>query len=155
MNTQKELLLIKTSQPSLGVDASKRYLYLDLDVPITEYNERAIVTPNSHFEICNGKHKYIRIKSLSTNKCIYRLCCAESAQQFTNDYIALTIGSIAKLGVKKELQDKSPLVEITRSWWLPFFWYHSFHATRISMRLGILSIVLGLIGIFISILSLI
>ena len=155
MNTQKELLLIKTSQPSLGVDASKRYLYLDLDVPITEYNERGIVTPNSHNEICKGKSKYIKIKSLSTNKCIYRLCCAESAQEFTNDYIALTIGSIAKLGVKKELQNKSTFVEISMSWWLPFFWYHPFHATRISMRLGILSIVLGLISIFISILSLI
>ena len=147
MNMQKELLLIKQSEPALGVDESKRYLYLNLEVPITEYNERVIVTPTSHYEICKGKRKYVKIKSRLTNKSIYRLCCAESAIEFTDDYVALAIDSIAKLGVKKELQEGSSLVEISRSWWLPFFWYHPFHATRVSMRIGIISTILGLISL--------
>lgn len=147
MNMPKELLLIKTSQPKLGVDESKRILYLDLEVPITEYNERVIVTPTSHDEICRGKRKYIKIKSRLTNKTIYRLCCAESAIEFTDDYVALTFESIAKLGIKKEFQKESTMVEVSRSWWLPFFWHHPFHATRVSMRIGIISTILGLLSL--------
>ena len=42
-------------------------------------------------------------------------------------------------------------VTVTKSWWFPFYWYHSYSATRVSFRMGIIAIAISIAGIIISI----
>lgn len=76
---------------------------------------------------------------------------AETAQGFTDKYAALTINSVAKLGVKSELHKNQVEINISRSNWLFYFWNHPFHVTRVSMRIGILSLIASIISIILAI----
>lgn len=156
MKLSKKVLIVtkQNENHNKGLCSENRVLYLDLDFPILEWNENVIVIPSLHRQLCRGNNKYIKITSEASGKSIYRSCFGLNAKNFTNEYIALTSDSVRKLKLSKEHSKGEVTVCIKSSWWLPFFWYHPFHATRISMRIGVISVIIGLVGVILSIISL-
>lgn len=92
-------------------------------------------------KICRGKRK------------IYRKYVAKSPKGLTKDYIVLSLNACQQLGIKRYDIDKE--VRVTKSWWFPFYWYHSNSATRVSFRVGLISLFIGLLGIGLGVLSII
>ena len=64
---------------------------------------------------------------------------------FNSDHVALTHNSIRLLNGDDENPDSIKQVTISKGCRFLYYWNHPYHATRISMRLGMLSIVLTII----------
>lgn len=157
MKLSRFLLVISKNGTSIGVDTTKRLLNLGSDIILSEYDECAVMMPTLYDRICNRKtdddnkkidvNKYIKVTYQGNS--IYRLCRGEIANGLNKDHIALTSASIRKLRATGDHRIDSITVEVTQSWWywFPFYWYHPFHATRIAMRVGILSLIAGVASI--------
>ncbi len=81
---------------------------------------------------------------------IYRKFSSISKSGFNGDSVALTYSSIRMLTDKSVSALLGGKVTVSKSNRHLFFWNHPFHATRVSYRLGLVSIVLGLLSIGIS-----
>lgn len=90
-------------------------------------------------KICRGKRK------------IYRKYVAKSPKGLTKDYIVLSLNACQQLGIKR--YDINKEVTVVKSYWFPYYWYHSNSATRISFRVGLISMFIGLLGVVLSVVS--
>lgn len=146
----KQLLLIKLGETESGVNEDNKVLYINPYDSMAELDNRVLVYSKTHCSICRNKSNFVKIKSDKSKRSIYRICTAQAAKGFGKNYAALTINSMHKLEVEKAFKKGEDVdISISRTWWLPFYWNHPFHATRISMRIGLISIILGLIGILV------
>lgn len=69
----------------------------------------------------------------------------------TGKYAALNYSSLYELVDDKPDTIKGHTVQISKGRRLPYYWYHPFHATRISFRLGFISIVFAAVSLLLSI----
>ena len=105
---------------------------------------------------CRNRLSVVKIYSSMTGKSIYR-------QYVLNpNFSGLTVGDIALNPASiRELCgpgfDNSDIVgkdvEVSKGCTFNYYWHHPFHATRISMKLGLISILLALVSIAISLLA--
>jgi hypothetical protein len=101
----------------------------------------------------DNSQKRLSIVKISANgKVIYRAYRGVSATDFLKDYVALTPNSIMLLNDKAGNEPKE--VEVSKGCIFPFYWYHPDKAVRISFKLGLVSLLMGVISIVISIIGL-
>lgn len=67
--------------------------------------------------------------------------------------IGLTMSSIRYFGTDNDRVLGQSLL-VNKGWWFPYYWSHPFHATRISCRLGVISLGLGILSLLLGFLSL-
>lgn len=91
------------------------------------------------------------VKICRCDRKIYRKYVAKSPTGLKKDDIVISLNASQQLGIKKEDTDK--YVCVMKSYWLPFYWYHSNSATRISFRVGLVSMFIGLLGVVLSVVS--
>lgn len=111
---------------------------------------------NEVFKTCkknasDSKKRLSIVKIAANGKSIYRTCRCVSATGFISDYVALSPNSIMLLNDKDGNGPKE--VKLSEGGKLPFYLYHPDKAVRISFKLGLLSVLLGLVSIAISVLS--
>ena len=122
------------------------------------------MSPNSYKDIfgktrkessrCSKRISVVRIYSKKTRKAIHRkYVCSSAFIGLGDKALALHPSSIRELcGPGFENDDiVGGEVKVSRGSWFLYFWNHPFHATRISMKLGVFSIIIALISIALSI----
>ena len=100
----------------------------------------------------NRRHKRLAVVRISfEGNCIYRQYhYGNTILGINSNDVGLTPASIRLLAPYSNANVVGNNVDITKSYWLPYYWNHPFHATRISCRLGIWSMVISLIALIIS-----
>lgn len=150
----KNVFLIKRSEPALGVDILKGIIYLAPEEVLSALSELVYMNPNLHSHFINKGNRYVKISSTETGKSIYRIAEAITANEFTNEMIALNSNSIHQLGLSKMIKQDGVEVKISKTNFLKFYWNHPFHATKISMRIGLISAIIGTLSLITSIIPL-
>lgn len=128
---------------------------ITFDDPLIDNEGLALFCSNGVYEILFGKKKknaeqdrqrlsVVKIKK--GNRCIYRKFAARPIVGLDSKSVGLSPNSWQQLQLNND-----NIVEVTPSCSFPFFWYHPNSATRVSFRMGILSISLAIIGIVLSI----
>lgn len=154
ISMKKNVFLIKRSEPPLGVDTSKGIIYLDPEEVLSALSDLIYMNPTLHSCFINKGKRYVKISSAETGKSIYRIAEAITAKEFTDEMLALNSPSIHQLGLSKKVKEDGIEVEISKTNFLKFYWNHPFHATKISMRIGLISAVIGALSLIISIMPL-
>ena len=96
--------------------------------------------------------KQLSVVKISANgQVIYRAYRGISAPDFLNNYAALSPNSIMLLNDKDGNEPKE--VEVSEGSIFPFYWYHPDKAIRISSRLGLLSLLLGVFSFILGCIS--
>lgn len=144
--------------------AAEYNIYTDLCGDESQ-EDSVYMTPNSYQSVFgeNRKNSSRRMKRLSVVKitpenggyAIYRKYVYNPYfKSISNCQVALNPASIREMCGKG--QSNSDLVGkevvVSKGSYFMFYWNHPFHATRISMRLGVVSILLALISIVIALL---
>lgn len=135
----------------------------------SEYDDKVIVHGDLYKDENLFKHpryssyttdsnKLLSVIKISTpnGKSIYRAYLGKKGVKgFYKNMVALSPNSIRLLTEKDGKEDPKTIdsVIISRGSKFMYFWNHPYHATRISMRLGVWSIVLAVSGILISCIS--
>ena len=65
--------------------------------------------------------------------------------------VALTLSSIHQLSTEIVEDVVGQKATITKGCWIPYYWFHPFHATRISFRIGFFALLLTVLSLFITI----
>jgi len=89
------------------------------------------------------------VKITYGSRSIYRQFAARSIDGLNKGVVGLTLNSWMQLGLQNNQQE----VQVKKSWWFPFYWSHPNSATRISFILGLVSVALAILGIVISLIS--
>lgn len=163
----KLLAAVPQSGPNCeGPHIEKDTLYLDNYYTTAELNDAVIVIPKAYKDIfgkakalsSTGKKLLSIVKieySDTTNRkmVIHRRCYCLMVKDFTTDMAALTHPSINILaGDQGGSSILGKEVKLSKGCWLPYYWYHPFLATRITMRLGLPSLILAIVSFIISLL---
>lgn len=74
-----------------------------------------------------------------------------SDEEYVGEYAALNYSSLYELVDESLDEIKGKTVQISKGRRLPYYWNHPFHATRISFRLGLISIVFAVVSLLLSI----
>ena len=131
-------------------------LYLNDISRVSDADEDVVLYSNVYEEIFGitrklekDTNKRLAIVKISANgKSIHR--AFRSVAGMTNDYAGLTANSLRLLNDSMGNDPKE--VELSPGSRLPFYWYHPDKAIRISIKLGLLSVILGSLSIVISVL---
>lgn len=100
----------------------------------------------------NSKKRLSIVKITANGKSIYRAYRSVSAVDFVNDCVGLSPNSILLLNDKN---GNDPIqVELSKGHCFPYYWYHPDKAIRLSVKLGGISLLLGVISIAVSIVGL-
>ncbi|MCR4564580.1 MAG: hypothetical protein K5651_00655 [Bacteroidales bacterium] len=100
---------------------------------------------------CRKLLSILRIRNKETGYVIYRKYeYNPNFNGLTDDMIALHPASIRELVEGNNAQLVGKDVEVSKGCSFCYFWNHPYHATRISMRLGIYSICLALLSIILT-----
>ena len=125
---------------------------------ISEADGDAVFQSNAYFDIfgftrkrSNTDKKRLSIVKISANgESIHRAFKSEAVDGIKKDMVGLTPSSI-RLLIGKD--GKNPTeVEVEKGRMFPFYWEHPDKAIRISFKLGLLSLMLGLTSIVFSLL---
>ena len=96
----------------------------------------------------------IKIRNPKSGLSIYRKYQYNPDFKGINDnMIALHPASIRELVNEDNSAIVGETIEVSKGNCFCFFWHHPFHATRISMKLGFISIVLAIISIIVAIIT--
>lgn len=156
---EKSTLIIRNSiSARYGVDTSDSSFFLR-DYDAHEMLDKAIFWSRDYTSIfgktlkdSNDSSKRLSIVKISYNgKSIYRQYIAHPKME--KAYIGLSPRSIRMLG--NIGHNDSLKISVKKGCAICFYWTHPDNATRISVRLGFLSLVLGLLSIIQSILNII
>ncbi len=159
MKTQKKVLTIlpnKSNTDSYADDINKK-LFMSGIFSITDADGEVYLQSSVFEEIfgmtkkmSNDKVKRLAIVKIEgTGKPIYRAFKSGSIKGLTKDYVGLTSNSLYLLSdATGNFPDN---VELSPGKYIPFYWQHPDKAIRISVKLGFLSLFLGLLSIVISI----
>lgn len=140
------LPILPSKTGSSYLDTAKNKLYLD-DI----FEDEDVILQSSVFRDifkCTkkmyNKNKAI-VKITANGKCIYRLFRAKAANDFDSQYVGLTTYSLYLLRDAKGDYPKE--VTLSRGKYLPFLWKHPNFAVNISFKLGIFSIIVGILSL--------
>ena len=160
MKTQKTVIALNYPSKS-GLTTKDQVtgfnLYTDLCGDL-QLEDTAYLSSASYQEIFGkprakaGKHKKIlsvvRIKNRENGHAIYRRYEFNPCFSGLKDkMIALHPASLRELTIKDNSEIVGKPVEVGRGNCFCYFWNHPFHATRISMKLGVISVLLAIISI--------
>lgn len=157
MKLIKNTLIIRKSKNNQhGVDSSDSSFYID-ETDVSEMEDKAIFWSGDYAKIfgknlknSSNSSKRLSIIKISYNgHSIHRQYIARPRME--TKYVAISPRSIRMLGDFD--QKESVEVSIEKGNLFPFYWDHPDHATRLSARLGLLSVILGVLSIVISLLS--
>lgn len=151
----------KSGQSSPSVNNNT--LYLDDYYSTDDLNDVVIIRPDNYAKIfgrtkssSSTDNKLLSIVKVEygngkQRRSIHRRCYCLTANGFTNGMAALTYPSIRILAGDGASTIQGKVVRLSKGCYLSYFWYHPFHATRITMRLGLPSLILAIVSIVISI----
>ena len=155
LNMKVKVILPTNRQEVNYIDGDKMFLK-DITT-ISEADGDAVFQSNVYSEIfgftrkrSNTDKKRLSIVKISANgESIHRAFKSEAVDGIKKDMVGLSPNSIRLLSDKN---GKNPTeVEVEMGGMFPFYWEHPDKAIRISFKLGLCSLVLGLISIVISI----
>ena len=153
-------MIVKTILPTNQLGSScitDDKMFLKDITTISEADGDAVFQSNVYSEIfgftrkrSNTDKKRLSIVKISANgESIHRAFKSEAVDGIKKDMVGLSPNSIRLLSDKN---GKNPTeVEVEMGGMFPFYWEHPDKAIRISFKLGLCSLVLGLISIVISI----
>lgn len=158
--------LIPVRNPTYDGDGKPKYAdkvagniyYLPERFCVGDYEDLALLPNKAYSEIFGVKRSedILRRKRLAIVKITYGRISIYRAYRGANigfGNIGLTDSSIRYFGSdNKDFYEKK--FTISRGCWFPYYWNHPFHATRISCRLGVISVGLGILSLVLAILSL-
>ena len=153
---------ILSSQNSMNYYAQSK-LYLSSNNSAATLNDVAYVQSSDYAKIigekkCNqstGKKRMTIVKIQHGKKSIHRRLCSVSAQGFTSGNIAISMNSFYELAEEGKKKDEIENVSVSKGCHFCYYWNHPFHATRISARLGFISVFFAIISIILTILSIV
>jgi hypothetical protein len=99
------------------------------------------------------KKRLAVVKITANGAAIHRSFRAESAEGFTKNYVGLTPSSLRLLNDKDGKEPEQ--VTVMKGCYFLFYWSHPDKAIRISFKLGLLGVLLGLSSFMVSVISLI
>ncbi|MBR0315228.1 MAG: hypothetical protein IJK39_08950 [Bacteroidales bacterium] len=156
MTTGKKTLkvLVTTNQQS-------KFNGYDIVLNKTNYNyddlEDCVLLSNKGYsELIQKKDKRRKmlpiIKITFDKHSIYRRYKHISLDNLKCDDVCLTFSSINQLSDKRvEETVGDNKVSISKGCWIPYYWYHPFHATRAAFRIGLPALILSFASLIISI----
>ena len=129
---------------------------LECDDPNLDMEALAVFNAMEYKDIFHQykKEKSQRLQRLSVvriskdGRSIYRKYQSHSITGLGNDCIGLSPDSFTELGLEEKDNQR---VRVKKSYWLPFFWYHSNSATRVSFRFGLIALIVAIIGCLLTI----
>lgn len=153
---------IKGAYNNPQYDPVTKRLYMDRD----NYEDAALLQ-NGMYKVIFNLPKYRSINRLPIvkisykSKSIYRRVELNSACGFVTNILALTPKSITELtnvvinstSIKSDRPQNGAKLTITVGCAVMYYWCHPNSATRMSFRLGLPSLIVGLISIVVSIIS--
>ena len=92
------------------------------------------------------------VKICANGKKIHRAYRGVSVKGFNKELVALSPNSIMLLNDNNGVEPEK--VELSEGSILPFYWYHPDKAIRLSFKIGLISLLMGIISIAISIIGL-
>lgn len=105
----------------------------------------------SQTSVCKRRLSVVKITSPITHRSIWRKYVYNpNFSGITDELLVLNPASIRELGENKCIVGSEVIVQ--KGSVLKYFWKHPFHATRISTKLGVISVVLAVISIVITVL---
>lgn len=161
-----EYKLVSVCNPSYTKEGALKYAnklsgntyYLSERGCIGDYEDLALLPNKAYSELFSVKRgeDTLRRKRLAIVRICYNGISIYRAYRGMNvgwGNVGLTPSAIRYFGADNdEIIGKK--VQVSRGWWFPYYWDHPFHATRISCRLGVVSVGLGLISLALGILCL-
>lgn len=141
--SEKENQSIYVDDPNIDLECCA-YLYPKVYEEI--FGEKKKESPQN-------KQRLSVIKITKCNRKIYRKYVTKPLTGLKKNVIVISPNSCQQLGFTTNEVEKK--VCVSKSWWFPFYLYHSNSATRISFRVGMISLLVGLIGLILSVISII
>lgn len=141
-----------------GHDKESRQLICITDYSPTEYEEFVFLQPKD-FELVFGhkdgdkKHNLpiVKVKNPHNGKYVYRAFRTSQEIKGFNDYAAISYTAIREITDDRQELQSLNIVDISKGSRFGFYWNHPYHATRIAIRLGIVSVVLTIVSMIASI----
>lgn len=136
-------------------------LYLNSISSLPEADGDAILNSSAYQEIfhktrnrSNKMKKRLAVVKITANgESIHRSYRAESAKDFNSNYVGLTPSSLRLLNDKDGKDPEE--VAVSKGSYFVFYWSHPDKAIRVSFKLGLLGVLLGLISVAITVISLV
>ena len=136
------------------------------DYTIDEYDDKVIlngdvfkklfITPRHKAKDNLKRLAVIKITNIKNGKSIHRAFLGmKGIEKLNEKQVALSRNSIRLLCGEEGHPEYIDSVTISKGSWLKYYWYHPFHATRISMRIGMISLAVGLLSFAVSMICLI
>lgn len=164
MKTQKKVIALNFPSKN-GLTSKDRVTVVNLYTDLCgnpDFEDTAYLSSQSYQEIF-GKPRSIvgrqrkllsvlRIKNKETGRVIYRKY--NNNPRFSglkDEMIALHPASIRELTIENNSEIVGKPVEVGKGNYFCYYWNHPFHATRISMKLGTISVFLAILSIIITI----
>lgn len=153
-------VILPTNQSGVNyIDDDKMFLK-DIST-ISEADGDAVFQSNAYFDIFKftrkrsntGKKRLSIVKISANGESIHRAFKSESVNDIKKDMVGLSPSSIRLLSDKDGNNPTEVKVEMGRVF--PFYWEHPDKAIRISFKLGLWSVALGIMGFALGICSLI
>lgn len=120
-------------------------------VPTSKFKD---IIGSTKRDLCNSKKRHSIVKITNGSKSIHRTLRAISTKDFSGNKIAMTSNSLYLLSEQGVSPDKINEVTIDNGCKFCYYWFHPFHATRISYKLGLLGLMIGIASSILGILSL-
>lgn len=140
-------------------DCLDKRIRLAIDDYSIQESSELVFLHGSDFEKIFGKRNpdygtklaVVKITNTRTKKSIHRLFRTSCNIHGIRNYVALSYNSL--LGLSNDSQSLKSMdeLELAEGSWLIYYWNHPINATKVALRVGVYSIIISIIGIFISI----
>ena len=132
-------------------DSNFRQKICITDYSPAEYEELVFLAPSDFKNIFgdtdrNRKNKdlsIVKITNPRNKKCVYRLFRKSNEIRGFIEYAGVSFTAINKITDSEEEFETLDTVLLSKGHWIPFYWFHPNHATRIATRMGAISLGLG------------
>lgn len=131
-----------------GIDKNK-FVYFDQYETFFDYEGKCFLEGHAF----RKEKAIVKIQNKKERRTIYRQACGGNAKGLKKNEIGLSRKDIGLL--KANPPQCSLVVSRNVFTWIMFFWKHPNHATRVSFKMGLLSLTLGVISIVMGIISVI
>lgn len=162
MEKYQPLKIIESNQQTNWIHVTNDFVDFRLNnaEKVADLEDVVYMTPSAYIKIFRNsrrnatkENKLLSVVKIKYGKqVIHRQYVGVTCKNFTDDMLAITPRSWRLLS-NERLCPTNKCIEVSRGNKFCYYWNHPFHATRISMRLGVISVTLSvmlfLIGLFI------
>lgn len=143
------------SSPNSTTYCAQSVLYLNSinstttldDVVYVQSKDYAKIVGEKKVNQSTARKRMTIVKIQHGNKSIHRRLCSIPAKGFTVDNIAMTPNSLYQLAEVGENKEDIKQVSVGKGCLFLYYWNHPFHATRITFKFGIISIISLIISV--------